>query len=179
MLVFFSIALVGFLYVVLGSVLGHAHDAAADVIHGDFGHDGGDHESDHSIISMFSPRVLATFLMGFGAAGGVARFYNISYILSSLIAIGVGCLVGYLIFLLLEFFQKQQANSVISTKTLIGQTGVVEVGIDAGRAGQVAVSYAGRSQVYLASSQNGEAIQKGYRVRVVETVGSNLVVVPA
>ena len=54
MLIFFTIALVAFLYVIISSIAGHTHDLVHDIAHGDFGHDGGQEGVGH-IISIFSP----------------------------------------------------------------------------------------------------------------------------
>ena len=178
MLVFFTIAAVGFLYVLLTSIVGHDHDFG----HGDFGHDDFGHDAEHAgaeIASILSPRVVAMFLMGFGAAAGVARFYDLSYPLSCLAGIVAGGLIGGVMFFILEFFAKQQANSLFETKSLVGNIGTVAVTIDGNQPGEVAVSYAGRYGTYVARSQSGEIIGKGSRVMVVEAVGSDLIVEPA
>ena len=78
MIIFFTIAVIAFLYVLITSIAGHAHDLGSDIIHGDLGHDDDGGDNGH-ITSIFSSRVIATFLMGFGATGGVAKFYNFGY----------------------------------------------------------------------------------------------------
>ena len=174
---FFTIAAAGFLYVLLTSALGHDHDLAHDIAHDDFGHDA--EHTGGQIASILSPRVVAMFMMGFGATAGVARFYNLGYPTSCLAGIGVGASIGALMFYMLEFFAKQQANSLIDTQSLVGNFGTVAVGIEGNQPGEVAVSYAGRYATYVARSQGGQKIGKGSRVMVVETVGSDLIVEPA
>lgn len=177
MLMFFTVAAAGFLYVLLTSILGHDHDLAHDLSHDDLGHDAG-HEGGQ-IASILSTRVVATFMMGFGATAGVARFYNLSYPLSCLAGLAAGISVGTGMFYMLEFFSKQQANSLIDTQSLVGNFGTVAVGIDGNQPGKVAVSFAGRYATYVARSQAGQKIGKGSRVMVVEAVGSDLIVEPA
>ena len=82
-------------------------------------------------------------------------------------------------FYMLEFFAKQQANSLIDTQSLVGNFGTVAVGIDGNQPGEVAVSFAGDYATYVARSQAGQKIGKGSRVMVVEAVGSDLIVEPA
>jgi membrane protein implicated in regulation of membrane protease activity len=171
MMIFFTIALVAFLYVVIMSLGGHAHDFVA----GDAGHDGETGDSDH-ITSIFSTKVIATFLMGFGGAGGVARFYGCSYPVACLIGVGVGVAVGFLMVCILRFFANSQANSLVSTRALAGSLGTVEVAIENGQAGQVAVSYGERYNTYTARTRGGTNIAKGRQVRVVDTTGSDLTV---
>jgi len=170
MLIFLTIALVGFVYVLLTSTLGHfTHEATTDG-----GHDGG-HENG-TIISIFSPRVIAMFMMGFGGAGGVAYFYQWGYPWSSAIGLGCGLLMGAMMFYLLDFFARQQCNSLVATQDLIGQAGTVEVAIGANQPGEVAVSYAGRYATYLARAKGGKTVNRGCKVTIVETVGSDLIV---
>ena len=54
MLMFFTVAAAGFLYVLLTSILGHDHDLAHDLSHDDLGHDAG-HEGGQ-IASILSTR---------------------------------------------------------------------------------------------------------------------------
>jgi membrane protein implicated in regulation of membrane protease activity len=173
MLIFFTIALIGFLYVLFTSVIGHAADAVHDIGHG--GADGHDGDSEH-MTSIFSPRIIAIFLMGFGASGGVARFYGYSYPLSCLIGFGVGIAMGFVMFWLMEFLVRQQCNSLVKTSDLVGQTGTVDVPIEGDDPGQVTVQYGGRSGVYTARSKGGKNIGKGKQVTVLATAGSNLTV---
>ena len=173
MLVFFTIALIGFLYVLLTSIVGHAADAVHDIGHG--GGDGHDGDSGH-MISIFSPRVIAIFLMGFGAAGGVARFYDCSYLVSCLIGFGVGLVVGLFMAWIMGFLIRQQCNSLIKTSDLVGQIGSVDVSIEGNDPGEVSVQYGGRSGVYIARSKGGKTISKGRQVKILETAGSNLTV---
>jgi len=171
MLIFLTIALAGFVYVVATSAFGHlGHDATPMDAGHDIGHD------DASIISIFSPRVIAMFLMGFGGAAGVAQYYNCGYPWSCVIGLGCGLLVGAGMFYLLAFVSKQQCNSLVETKNLVGQSGTVEVAIGVSQPGEVAVSYAGRYATYLARSKGGQAINRGSKVTIVETVGSDLIV---
>lgn len=172
MLIFFTIALIGFLYVLFTSVIGHAADAVHDIGHGGDAHDG---DSEH-MISIFSPRVIAIFMMGFGAAGGVAKFYDYSYPMSSLIGFGVGLVVGLLMAWIMGFLVRQQCNSLIRTSDLVGQIGSVDVSIEGNDPGEVTVQYGGRSGVYIARSKGGKTICKGRQVKVLETAGSNLTV---
>lgn len=173
MLIFFTIALIGFLYVLLTSVIGHAADAVHDI-----GHAGGDaHDGDHEhMLSIFSPRVIAIFLMGFGAAGGVARYYGFSYPASSLIGFGVGLVVGLFMAWLVGFLIRQQSNSLIKTNDLVGQVGTVDVSMEGNDPGEVSIQYGGRFGVYIARSKGGKNIAKGKQVRVLETSGSSLTV---
>ena len=172
MLIFISIALAAFL-VVAGSFLFGHDDAGAD--HGDVGHDvdAGDSEP---TISVFSMKVMATMLMGFGAAGAIATNYGADYVVASLIGLLSGCVLAGLMYLVLLLFFKQQASSLIPTEAAVGCRGAVTVSIGDGTPGEIGLSVEGQYRTFLATSQDGKAIPKGQTVRVVKMLGGQLVV---
>ncbi len=169
MLIFVPLAFAGFLVVAGAFIFGHDHDVDHDVDH-DAGYEVG------GTLSFFSVRVLATFVMGFGAAGAIARYYNASYLVSSLLGVGAGIALSGLMYLVILIFIKQQASSVISTESLIGRAGNVTVPIDKAELGEVGVSVGGEYKIYSARSRDQTSIQKGWRVKVVRVIGTTLVV---
>jgi membrane protein implicated in regulation of membrane protease activity len=114
--------------------------------------------------------------MGFGAAGAIARHYELSYLSASLIGLGFGIFLGGLMYLVLGVFYKQQASSLIPTGSAIGCTGRVTTSISENGHGEVGVQVDGQYCTYLASSSDGRSIPKGQSVRIVRTLGSELVV---
>ncbi len=174
MMIFCSIAIAAFIIVAGSFLFGHDHDVDHDH---DAGGDGGDGHED-ATISIFSPKILATLLMGFGAAGAIAREYQMSYMIASLIGLGFGILLAALMYFALGIFYKQQASSLVPTSSAIGCTGRVTVSISQGGQGEVGVQVEGQYNSYLASAENGAPISKGQAVRVVRTMGSQLVVEP-
>ena len=140
MFVFVSIAIVGFLFVAGAVIFGHGdldHSMDHAVDHG--GGDGAD-----GTISIFSTRVIATFVMGFGATGAIARINDASYLVSSLIGAGSGIVLAALMYAILFVLVKEQSTSVISTSDLVGAKGQVTVPIEGGRAGEVGISFRGQ-----------------------------------
>jgi membrane-bound ClpP family serine protease len=175
MSIFFTIGVIGFLYIIFASITGHGHDDIGhDMSHGDVGHDS-NHEGG-AVTSIFSPRVIAIFLMGFGGVGGVSRFYDHSYPSSCLFGFVAGIIVGGLMWGLLEFFARQQTNSLIPTSSLVGHIGTVDVEVECDRPGSVSITVGEMANTYLARSANGTKIGKGKQVRVVSTSGSDLLV---
>jgi membrane protein implicated in regulation of membrane protease activity len=173
MLIFMSIALAAFILVAGSFLFGSDHDVDHD--HGDMGHDaeGGLGEP---TISIFSTKVIATLFMGFGAAGAIARTYQLSYLASSMIGLLCGAVLGGLMYLVLAIFYRQQASSLVPTSSAVGCTGTVTVSIGENAMGEVGVHVQGQYATYLASSTDGSPIAKGQAVRVVRTLGSQLVV---
>jgi membrane-bound ClpP family serine protease len=176
MLIFIAIALASFL-LVAGSFLfgGDDGDHADDV-----DHEG--HDIDHGlvdsepVIGFFSPRVIGTLTMGFGAAGAIARYYGASNLVASLWGLGTGTALATVMYQMMKLIYKQQASSLVDTETAIGKKGVVTTAIDANATGEVSMTVGGQYQTYLAKSYTGQAIAKGITVKVVSVVGSQLVV---
>ena len=171
MLVFVAIAIVGFIFVA-GAVI--------------FGHGDVDHSVDHAVggggagadgtISIFYTRVIATFIMGFGAAGAIARINDASYTLSSLIGAGSGIVLAALMYAILFVLIKEQATSLINTADVVGSTGQVTVPIEGGHVGEVGISFRGQYKAYTAIAEGRADIPKERTVRVMGLSGQNLVV---
>jgi membrane-bound ClpP family serine protease len=173
MLIFIAIAFAGFVIVSGGFFFGHDVDHDADG-GADAGHEIGQDAT--GTISIFSTRVLFTFIMGFGAGGAIARYCDASYPVSSLCGVGTGLLLAAIMYGILLLFVKQQANSIVSADSLVGSTGSVTVPIEKDNVGEVGVAVAGQYLNYTAISHGGNAIAKGRTIKVVGLSGNNLVV---
>lgn len=175
MTIFVAIAIAAFIIVAGGFLLGHDHDFD----HG-FDHDLGDasHEAgvdSHGVIGIFSMRVIATFIMGFGAAGAVALHYGAGYPIASLIGIAAGMVLAALMYGIMLLFIEQQASSVTPTDSLVGCTGTVTVPIDKDSMGEIGVSLGGEYHTFTARAHGG-TLGKGSTVRIVGVSGSVLTV---
>src|SRR5258706_13637532 len=122
MLIFVCITVAGFILLVGGSLFGHDHDVDHD--HGghfDHGHDAG-HDAEPSV-SMFSVKVIGSFIMGFGAGGAIAAFYGANPRAASFIGFAVGFLMGLLLYLVMRVVFGQQAHSIDTTNTPLRESG--------------------------------------------------------
>ena len=173
MFIFISIALAAFLVMAGSFLFGHDDDAGTD--HGDVGHDVDSGDSEPTI-SIFSAKVIATLLMGFGAAGAIATYYRADYVVASLIGLAAGSLLAGLMYLILGVFYRQQASSLTPTNAAIGCSGTVTVSISEGAQGEIGLNLEGQYRTFSASAEDGKAIPKGQTVRVVKMLGSQLVV---
>ncbi len=173
MLIFIAIALAGFILVAGGFLFGGEHDLGHDV-GGDVSHD--IHPEGEGTISIFSTKVLGTFVMGFGAAGAIAQYYKLSYPQSSLVGVGSGIVLGAVMYAMLLLFIREQASSLISAETVIGCVGVVTTTIDANAVGEVGVAAEGEYRNYSARAIGAQSIEKGRRVRVARLAGGVLLV---
>ena len=176
MVIFIAIAIGSFIFIAGSFLFGHDHDLDHG---GDVGHDADGHDIGHDMeptISFFSTKVLATMTMGFGAAGAIARQYGADYLVASLWGLGSGIGLSLIMYFVLDIVYRQQSSSLVETSSAIGQTGTVTVSIDANAVGEVGVDVAGRYMTYLAKGATAKAIPKGATVKVVNVVGSELIV---
>ncbi len=170
MIIFAAIAIASFLLVAGAFLFGHDHDA--DASHdADGAGDTGEHSS-----SVLSVKVIGMLFMGFGAAGAIARAYDAGYFTASVVGLVCGLALAAIMNALLGLIARQQASSLVPTESLVGCTGTVTVPIGAGELGEVGVSASGQYNAYVAKACEGRAIEKGRHVRVVQAVGSQLVV---
>jgi membrane protein implicated in regulation of membrane protease activity len=172
MLIFVGITIAGFILLVGGSIFGHDHD----VDHGHDGHFGHDAGHDEATVSMFSVKVIGSFIMGFGAGGAIAAHYGMGSLTASFVGLGVGFLMGLIMYWVMRLIYGQQSTSIVNTSTAVGEIGTVTVPIGRHGTGEVALTLRGQHRSFLASSADTGAIPKGRQVRVVHTAGSQLVV---
>lgn len=176
MITFVALVFLGFVILAGGAIFGHDHDHDAHFDH-DHDHDHGDGHSGDPAVSIFSLKVIGSFIMSFGVGGAIASWNEWGWISSSLVGLASGGALAALMYGILRLLYKQQSDSLVSTTEAIGKTGVVTVEIGENTVGTVDVMVAGQYRNYLARTSRGE-ILKGREVRVVRTNGSELVVEP-
>jgi len=170
-LAFLTILGVGLAYILVTGLLGH-------IFGGDNDTDGdvsGDNDSSHDTISVFSPKVIALFMVGFGAGGSVATYYDLGVIASTLIGLGSGFALGGIALLGLRLLYGQQASSEISIGDAVGLTGIVTIDIPAVGTGEVGVTVRGQYMTYFAASR-GISIPRNTSVKIESVAGSYLIV---
>ena len=173
MTIFVTIAIAAFIIVAGGFLFGHDHDFDHG-IDADASHEAG--VDSHGVIGIFSMRVIATFVMGFGAAGAVALYYGMGYPLASVIGVAAGVILAALMYGIMLLFIEQQASSVTPTDSLLGCTGTVTVPIDKDAMGEVGVSLGGEYHTFTARAHDRGPLGKGSTVRIVAVSGSILTV---
>jgi len=175
MFIYAAIGAFGFLFLVVmlfvGEVFGGDHDIHVGDIggdHADVSHEGGP--------SIFSARVMASFLTAFGVGGVVARYYDLPHPAASGIGVVSGIVMSGLVYQFARILYSQQASSEIHMAGLIGKTAEVTVGIPRGGMGQVTLEYGGERTTQIARSSGGEAIPPGTVVVVKALLGDSIVV---
>jgi membrane protein implicated in regulation of membrane protease activity len=174
MLIFICITVAGLILLIGGSLFGHDHDAGGHDGHLDAGHDvAGDAEP---TVSIFSLKVIGTFIMGFGAGGAIAVQYGADPLAASAVGLASGVLIGLLMYLVMRLIYGQQSTSIIATESAVGHVGTVTVSIASDGLGEVDLDLHGQHRSFLARAAAPITIARGRQVTVVRTVGSQLVV---
>lgn len=156
-------------------IFGHDHDADHDH---DVDHD---HDADHDGsggMSFFSLKVILMFVTGFGVGGYFASRFDWGVGAAAGAGLGLGLVMAYCGYLFLNALYTRQGSSTVQTAGLVGQTGVVDVTIDADKPGRVACTLQSGRQIFSAYSATGALIPVGSAVRVTAVLGSDLQVEP-
>ena len=175
MFIYAAIGAFGFLFLIVmlfvGEIFGgdheiHVGDVGAD--HGDFGHEGGP--------SIFSARIMASFLTAFGVGGVVARYYGLSHPAAAGCGVVAGIVMSGLVYQFAKILYSQQASSDIHMAGLVGKSAEVTVGIPRGGMGQVTLEYGGERTTQIARSKDGGPIAPGTAVVVTALLGDSIIV---
>jgi membrane protein implicated in regulation of membrane protease activity len=174
MLIYAAIGAFGLLFLLamlfIGEVFGGDHDFQGEIgDHGDVGgHDAGP--------SIFSARIMASFLTAFGVGGVVARYYGLSHPLASGCGVVSGMVLAGVVYEFAKVLYSQQASSEIHMAGLLGKPAEVTIGIPSGGVGQVSVAIGGERTTQIARSKDGAPIAPGSTVVITALRGESVVV---
>ena len=172
MFIYAAIATFGFLLLagmlVLGDLFGGDHDIGAD--HGGFEH------GDAGGPSIFSVRVMASFLTAFGVGGVIARYYGLSHPAASGVGVVAGAVMSGLVFQFARILYSQQASSEVHMTTLVGKTAEVSVTIAEGGVGQIMITLGGERSEHIARSADGHGVPRGSEVVITGLRGDSVIV---
>ncbi len=176
MLLYAAIGAFGLLFLLImlfvGEIFGGDHEihAETDVGHADIGHDGGGGPS------IYSARIIASFLTAFGVGGVLARYYNLSHPVSTGIGVVSGVLLASVVYQFARLLYSQQASSEVRMSSLVGQTAEVTIGIPERGVGQVTVTVAGERSMHIARPADGRPIAPGTEVVITALRGDSVLV---
>lgn len=159
----------GLTYVLVTSILGFFFGG-----HGENSHDGDSAEHVDGTVSVFSSRIVAIFMIGFGAGGLIATHYGLSIITATLIGLSCGVGIGILALLGLRLLYSQQANSEISIVDTVGRIGTISVDIPENHFGEIDVAVKGQIMTYRARSNR--YLPRGVSVLVKSVQNGELIV---
>jgi len=175
MLIYAGIAAFGFLFLLImlfaGDLFGGDHEITA--------HDGAlDHAGDFGGPSIYSARIMASFLTAFGVGGVVARYYGLSHPAASGVGIVTGVVMSSIVFQFAKILYSQQASSEVQMAMLVGRSAEVSVGIPSGGVGQISLTVGGQRTEQVARSATGAAVPRGTAVLITALRGDSVVVAP-
>lgn len=178
MIVFVTIALVGLVFLAISALFGGDHDFGHDFStdHGvevHPGEHGGDGEGGPG---PFSLRVLALFMVAFGASGAIAHHRGSSYPLSSFAGLLAGLALGAAGWQFMKLLWSQQSSSTVSARDFIGLVGEVKTAIPSAGPGQISVIVKGQRMHRMARTRRSGGIEEGVTVVIVDS-GPDAVVV--
>jgi membrane protein implicated in regulation of membrane protease activity len=175
-IIYAAIGAFGLLFLLImlfvGEIFGGDHEVHFDhdgsVEHGDVSEGGGP--------SIFSARIMASFLTAFGVGGVVARYYDLPHPAASGVGIVAGIVMATLVYQFARILYGQQASSEVRMTSLVGQAAEVSVGIPAGGVGQVSLAFGGERTMQIARSSDGSPIPTGTEVKITGLRGDSVVV---
>lgn len=166
LVIFLSIAAIGFLLALISFVFGELFDAFE--FHHDFEIDDGP--------SIFSVRVLSVFATAFGGFAALSVYQGAGVFFSTVVGLVGGGAFGMAVYFFARFLYNQQSSSLVSTADLQGLPAQVIVSIPAGGIGQVRCIVGESSIEKIARSKDGAAIPLNSQVVIEEVAGENVVV---
>lgn len=176
MLIYAVIGALGFILLLgmllVGEVFGGDHEVAAHDVtlgHGD---------ADIGGPSLFSVRIMASFLTAFGVGGVVARYYDLPHPAASGIGVVAGIVMAGIVYQFAKILYSQQASSELKMPSLVGKTAEVSIGIPAGGVGQVALTVGGERTEHIARGAGGAAVPRGTEVVITALRGDSVIVSP-
>ena len=128
---------------------------------------------------ILSVKPLTGFLLGFGWAGGIALGSGLGILAAIAIAVGSGLLVMGLVVALLRLILGMRSDGTARISDTLHESGTVYVSLLPSRqpGGQVTVHFRGRQETFQALNTSNRPIPSGERVRVVEVLDSQTVLV--
>lgn len=167
--VFLIIAAIGFVFLLISLVVGDIFDSFGFETGLDGGADG------HGFLDS---RVISVFVTAFGGFGAIGIQMGLSIVMSSLLGLAGGVVLGGLVSLVARFLYKQQSTSSVTTAQLVGRSAQVVVSIAPGSLGQVSCRVGEERVEKLARTRDNREIKAGAMVRVDEVAGDSLIVSP-
>lgn len=177
--IYWALALVATLVIVLQTLMMMVGDAGDLADAGDMDMDG---PEDHpSGLHLISSRTLVAFAVGFGWTGVIRSGEGANAVFTAVAATVVGLLFAAAIVWLMRFLSSLRHSGSLDYANAIGEVGQVYLPIPPGMGGpgRIEVIVQGRLRVVEAMTRHGSRLENRARVRVVEQLDENtLVVVP-
>lgn len=165
---FLTILVVGVAYILISLFFGGLGELDIDI--GELGT--GDASADALGLSLSA---ISAFCVGLGAVGTVASLNNWSFIVTILVSLLFGLILGRFLQSLLRFALRQEGGDVIKTNDIIGSVARITVNIPAGRLGEGMIEEPQRMKNAVKNIDEAP-LQKGDKVVVIDIDGSRWLV---
>jgi membrane protein implicated in regulation of membrane protease activity len=154
----------------------HGDIGGVDLSHGPIsGESSGDSDMSFKLLTI---QGVTAFFMMFGLVGLAMRRENaIGPGWSVLGALAAGLLAVYIVDRLFALMKRLQSSGTLNMQNAVGQEGLVYLNIPADGLGKVQVAVQGRQMVLEANAEDKMPIKTGERVKVVQVVSGNVMVV--
>lgn len=176
MLIYAMIGAAGFILLLgmllVGDVFGGDHEVGAHDVAVDHG------GADAGGPSLFSVRIMASFLTAFGVGGVVARYNDFPHPAASGVGVVAGIVMAGIVYQFAKVLYGQQASSELKMTSLLGKTAEVSVGIPAAGVGQITLTIGGERSDHLARGAGGAAVPRGTEVVITALRGDSVIVSP-
>jgi len=181
--IFYGVGIIGTVILIIQLIMtligaGHDGDMADGHVDLDAAAAGADLEH-ASGLQVLSSRTVVAFMTGFGWTGAFALRQGLSMPVALLLAVVVGGLLMWLVFLLMRMLFSLRQSGSLDYRNAVGQVGSVYVTIPPSREGegQVQVMVQGRLSTVNACTSEPEAIASGRQIRVTGLVPPRTLVV--
>ena len=174
MLIYGAIAVAGFLILLFMLIIGEVFGAEHEMV----GHEVDHPDADHGGPSIFSVRIMSSFVTAFGVGGLVARYYGFTHPAASGVGVVAGVAMSGAVYQFAKLLYSQEASSEVHMTALVGQPAEVSVAIPAGGVGQVALTFGGERSEHIARAADGRALVRGTDVVITGLRGDAVVVAP-
>lgn len=142
--------------------------------HGDHVADGHSAEHVNDTVSIFSPKIIAIFMVGFGAGGSLATHAGLHVLGASFTGLGSGLFLGAIALVGLRLLYSQQSNSEITASDALGHVATVSTAIPANGLGEVETTIRGQLLSYRARAIT--PFSKGSSVKITAINGTEVTV---
>lgn len=166
--VYFALFAIGFFGLLFSFISGDYDNDTPDV-------DNYDLSSDNDAPKIFSMRIMFASALAFAIGGSLGLTSGHSIIMQMLYGIISSIIVGYLTYKLMKFLYSQQSNSIVSSNSLIGKSAIVTIpNSNVKTICQIQVK--GFPEELIAINLDGEHFQKGDIVKIIDVIGTRVIV---
>lgn len=169
--VYLLIGAAGFLFLVLSfffsDLFEHLGVDVSSLDHLDVGTDG---------IGVLDSRVVSIFITAFGCVGAIGVQLGLNPVLSGILGLLSGIVLGAIVFYFGKLLYHQQASSSVSAHQLLGRLAEVTVTIPPGTVGRISCRFGEERVEKLARARDEIEIKSGTTVRIEEIAGEAVIV---